>query len=123
MFHEIFKSSSKRHLKNPQVLKRVLWGLFRIYLYIYICIYIYIYIGGWGCETNREIGFGSVVRASEAVCAREAIVLHIAGLGNGISPACRVPWPLVRRSHIINMPNVRILVNQVLIDATACGRC
>ena len=40
-------------------------------------LHIHIYIGGWGGESNREIGFGSFrsvracVRASEAVCARE----------------------------------------------------
>ena len=37
-----------------------------MYVCIYICIYMYVYIGGLGCETNREIGFGSIVRASEA---------------------------------------------------------
>ena len=41
-------------------------------------MYMCVYIGGWGGESNREIGFGSFrscvracVRASEAVCARE----------------------------------------------------
>ena len=50
------------------------------------------YIGGWGCETNREIGFGSVVRASEAACACEAMLLSNAGLGNRISPPRLVPF-------------------------------
>ena len=30
-------------------------------------------IGGWGCDSNQEIGFVSL-RASEAVCEREGII-------------------------------------------------
>ena len=28
-----------------------------IYIYIFIYIYIYIFVGGWGCESNREVEF------------------------------------------------------------------
>ena len=45
-----------------------------------------------GSETNREIGFGSVMRASEAACACEAMLLSNAGLGNRISPRRLVPF-------------------------------
>ena len=44
-----------------------------------------------GSETNRDIGFGSVVRASEAACACEAMLLPTLGSGNRISPARLVP--------------------------------
>ena len=49
------------------------------YIYISLYIYIYIYIGGWGFESNREIGFVSFVRASvraserSCVCALECV--------------------------------------------------
>ena len=63
-----------------------------LFTHIYIYIYIYIYIGGWDCESNREIVFVSFVRASgrgEAVWACEA--LFFPGLGCGRS-SCPVGW-------------------------------
>ena len=54
-------------------------------------------IGGWGCETNREIDFGFVscscracVHACEAVRVRETMRPHIAGPADGTFPVSRV---------------------------------
>ena len=55
-----------------------------MYLYIYILFtFIYMCIGGWGCESNREIVFVSFVRACErsCVCPRD-VVAPVAGPGD-----------------------------------------
>ena len=63
------------------------------------------YIGGWGSESNREVGFVSFVRACERSCVRlRDDVVPEAGLRKVIkcSVACRaVPslsWWFVRKS-------------------------
>ena len=67
-------------------------------------------IGGWGCESNREIGFVSL-RASEAACEREAIVLEGGGGGPKISDSCcvrrdlAVTWRLARCKDLHAVPN------------------
>jgi hypothetical protein len=75
-------------------------------------VYIYIYISEVGglkrrSPPHREIGFGSVVRASEAACAREARLLPIAGVWNRNSaPVGRArgpcPSPVVLQGHVQN---------------------
>ena len=63
----------RRHDRRPSTASLIVNAkLFGFYCReaVYLYIYIYIYIGGWGCESNREIGFVSFVRASEAACER-----------------------------------------------------
>ena len=69
-------------------------------------IYIYIYIGGWGVSpTGKSYSFRSCVRACEAVCACETMLLPIAGVSDVRKSSgvwrVAVPFPLGRNVKVI----------------------
>ena len=126
---ESSKKSFGRHFKK---IRRIIFFMY-VYIYIYTYICAHIFVGGWGCESNREIGFVSFsfvracvrARRGEAAWAREAMLVLPLGCASRFCPpapplllrvprprpASRVPRPasrVPRPASASRVPRVRV---------------
>ena len=95
-----------------------------VFILVYVCCIILLYdnrrLGVRNlCETNREIRFGSVARASEAACACEAMLLPRLGSGSSKN-APRVPRVPVPVPFPLPSQNHSLFCVGLLIHASRC---